>query len=79
MASGHRSALPHGVASEKVIEHGDAVTMDFGAIFKDYCSDMTRTVFVGNPSGELSGFIILCFQHSKVPSGVLKRLNWKGD
>lgn len=54
VASGHRSALPHGVASDKVIESGDAVTMDFGAIFEDYCSDMTRTVFVGKPKEELS-------------------------
>jgi len=38
VASGVRSALPHGVASEKVIEHGDVVTMDFGAVFKGYCS-----------------------------------------
>lgn len=53
VASGVRSALPHGVASEKVIEHGDVVTMDFGAVFKGYCSDMTRTVFVGKPKEEL--------------------------
>lgn len=54
VASGKRSALPHGVATEKVIELGDAVTMDFGAVFEGYCSDMTRTVFVGKPTEELS-------------------------
>ncbi|GAE87639.1 aminopeptidase P family protein [Acetivibrio straminisolvens] len=53
VASGVRSALPHGVASEKVIEMGDVVTMDFGAVFEGYCSDMTRTVFVGKPKEEL--------------------------
>jgi|LSQX01.2.fsa_nt_gb Xaa-Pro aminopeptidase len=53
VASGERSALPHGVASEKVIGMGDPVTLDFGAVYNDYCSDMTRTVFVGNPSDEL--------------------------
>lgn len=78
VASGHRSALPHGVASEKVIEHGDAVTMDFGAIFKDYCSDMTRTVFVGNPSGELSRIynIVLSAQQSAI-RGAKKGLTGK--
>jgi Xaa-Pro aminopeptidase len=53
VASGVRSSLPHGVASSKAIEMGDAVTMDFGAIYKEYCSDMTRTVFVGQPKDEL--------------------------
>ena len=47
VASGHRSALPHGIASEKVIEYGDFVTIDFGAVFKGYSSDITRTVIVG--------------------------------
>ena len=53
VASGARSALPHGVASIKKIEIGDAVTIDFGCKFNNYCSDMTRTFFVGNPSDEL--------------------------
>ncbi|PKR78969.1 Xaa-Pro dipeptidase [Halalkalibacillus sediminis] len=47
VASGYRSALPHGVASEKVIESGELVTLDFGALYKGYCSDITRTVAVG--------------------------------
>ncbi|WP_246944577.1 M24 family metallopeptidase [Bacillus pinisoli] len=53
VASGYRSALPHGVASEKVIESGEFVTLDFGAYYKGYCSDITRTVAVGQPSDEL--------------------------
>ncbi|MED1953561.1 M24 family metallopeptidase [Brevibacillus centrosporus] len=53
IASGHRSALPHGVASEKVIQAGDMVTMDFGALYQGYRSDITRTVAVGNPSDQL--------------------------
>lgn len=52
VASGKRSALPHGVASEKRIENGDLVTIDMGAKFGGYCSDMTRTVCVGESSPE---------------------------
>ncbi|MDQ0231937.1 Xaa-Pro aminopeptidase [Metabacillus malikii] len=53
VASGYRSALPHGVATEKVIEKGDFVTLDFGAYYKGYCSDITRTFAVGEPADEL--------------------------
>ncbi len=53
VASGYRSALPHGVASEKEIAPGELVTMDFGALYNGYCSDITRTVAVGDISEEL--------------------------
>ncbi len=50
VASGHRSALPHGIASDKEIGNDEFVTLDFGAIVNGYMSDVTRTVFVGKPS-----------------------------
>lgn len=53
VASGKNSALPHGVASTKVIEKGDFVTLDFGAYYNGYVSDMTRTIAVGEPSDKL--------------------------
>ncbi|MFS0575157.1 Xaa-Pro peptidase family protein [Sporosarcina sp. 179-K 3D1 HS] len=53
VASGIRSALPHGVATKKVIEPGELVTLDFGALYNGYISDITRTVAVGNPSAKL--------------------------
>lgn len=53
VASGLRSALPHGVATDKVIESGDFVTMDYGALYNGYISDITRTVAVGEPSEKL--------------------------
>ena len=46
-ASGVRSCMPHGVATDKVIESGDFLTLDFGCKYRGYCSDMTRTVVVG--------------------------------
>ncbi|HOV79823.1 MAG TPA: Xaa-Pro peptidase family protein [Bacillota bacterium] len=49
VASGYRSALPHGVASAKKIKHGELVTIDFGAVCNRYHSDMTRTVVLGKP------------------------------
>ncbi len=47
VASGKRSSLPHGVASNKQIESGDMVTLDFGCVYNGYCSDMTRTFVLG--------------------------------
>ena len=48
--SGKNGSMPHGIPSDKKIESGDFVTFDFGAIYKDYHSDMTRTVAVGEIS-----------------------------
>jgi len=48
VASGPRGALPHGRPSERRLAAGDLVTMDFGAIYAGYCSDITRTVAVGH-------------------------------
>lgn len=47
VASGYRSAMPHGVASEKKLKKGDLVTFDFGALYNGYCSDITRTIVLG--------------------------------
>ncbi len=47
VASGPRSAMPHGRASDRRLSAGDMVIMDFGPILDSYCSDMTRTVAVG--------------------------------
>lgn len=53
VASGLRSAMPHGVASEKVIEQGDMITLDFGCYYQGYVSDMTRTFAIGDPGEKL--------------------------
>lgn len=52
VGSGEFGAQPHYRATDKIINNGDSVVLDFGAIWKYYRSDMTRTVFVGNPPDE---------------------------
>jgi Xaa-Pro aminopeptidase len=52
IASGARSALPHGRASEQPIQPGAFVVCDFGVILRGYCSDQTRTVWVGAATEE---------------------------
>ena len=52
-ASGERGALPHGAPTGRVIEPGDMLTLDFGACWGGYMSDITRTLWFGEPSGEL--------------------------
>lgn len=47
VASGYRSSMPHGTASEKKIQKGEFLTLDFGCVLDGYCSDMTRTVVMG--------------------------------
>lgn len=50
VASGKRSAMPHGTASDKEICGGDFVTIDFGCVLDGYCSDMTRTFVISKCS-----------------------------
>ncbi|MBR3978353.1 MAG: aminopeptidase P family protein [Oscillospiraceae bacterium] len=53
VVSGPNTSLPHGVATDRVIQEGDFVTMDFGVLYGGYCSDMTRTVAVGYATEEM--------------------------
>ena len=52
VVSGPNSSMPHGVPGERKLQKGDFITMDFGVIYKDYCSDMTRTVALGYATEE---------------------------
>jgi Xaa-Pro aminopeptidase len=65
VASGKRGALPHGVASNKLIEKGDLVTIDFGTVYQGYHSDITRTVAVGEPASELKEIYQLVLEAQK--------------
>jgi Xaa-Pro aminopeptidase len=50
VASGERSALPHGKASDRILQTNEFVKLDYGAYYKSYCSDITRTVVLGKPT-----------------------------
>ena len=51
--SGPNTSLPHGVPSERELQYGDFVTMDFGCLYHGYCSDMTRTIALGYVSEKM--------------------------
>jgi len=50
--SGERTNLPHGEPTDKLIEDGDLVTLDFGAVYNGWCGDMTRTIAMGHVTEE---------------------------
>ena len=52
-ASGVNSSMPHAIPSDKRLESGEFITMDFGCVYQGYCSDMTRTVCLGNASDDM--------------------------
>jgi D-alanyl-D-alanine dipeptidase len=54
VGSGPNAASPHHEPTDRVIEPGDAVVLDFGGVLDDYYSDTTRTVVVGEPTVELA-------------------------
>lgn len=59
VASGTRSALPHGRASGRTMQRGDLVTLDFGAVYRGYASDCTRTVVLGEPDARQRAIYML--------------------
>ncbi len=53
VVSGPNTSLPHGVPGDRVLQPGDFITMDFGALYQGYCADMTRTVALGYATEEM--------------------------
>ena len=70
--SGANTSKPHGVPTDKKIEHGDFVTMDYGAVVNGYHSDMTRTVAVGAASDEQKKIYKIVFEAQLAVLRVLK-------
>jgi len=72
VASGPRSALPHGKASNKKIYGNEFIVFDFGAVYEGYHSDITRTVYVGNPTEEELLVYNIVFEAQKKAEEVIK-------
>ncbi len=72
VASGVRGALPHGIASDKIVERGDMITIDMGAIVDGYCSDATRTFCLGEPTAEQQRIYGLVWDAQIVASNALR-------
>ena len=53
VASGPNGSRPHAVPSDRKVQKGDFITMDYGCLYEGYCSDMTRTVALGEPTQEM--------------------------
>lgn len=71
-ASGKRSAMPHGTASDKIIKKGDFLTLDFGCVLDGYCSDMTRTVVIGEADDTQKEIYEIVLKAQKAALSVLK-------
>ena len=65
VASGKNSSKPHAVPTDRKIENGDPITIDFGCRYNGYCSDMTRTIFVGYVPEEIKPIYDLVLKNQK--------------
>lgn len=72
VASGPRSALPHARASDRALQTGDFVLLDFGAVFDGYCSDITRTVVLGQATALQRDVYDTVYQANARASGAIR-------
>ena len=72
VASGPNSSMPHAVPTERKIEFGDVITIDMGCKYNGYCSDMTRTIFVGEVSEEVKNVYNLVLKNQIQTLGEMK-------
>ncbi len=71
--TGEKTSMPHGVPDETVVKEGDFITMDFGAVYKGYHSDMTRTIAVGSVSEEQREIYNIVLKAEENALSVLKK------
>ncbi len=72
VASGPRTLLAHPIASPKLIEPGEPVVIDLGAIWQGYSSDLCRTAFAGEPSREQADYLRLVVEAQAACAGAVK-------
>ena len=70
--TGAKTSMPHGVPDDTIVKNGDFITMDFGAVYKGYHSDMTRTVAVGNVTDEQKNIYNIVLKAQQNALSVLK-------
>lgn len=75
IASGNNSSKPHATVSDRVIQNGDFITLDFGAKYNSYCSDMTRTIAVGNITQDMKNIYNCVLNAQRVALEVLQSNN----
>jgi len=71
VASGENGSLPHAIPGDRVVRQGDMITLDFGAKYRGYCSDMTRTIAVGQPSEKMLEVFHIVLQAQKASQDAL--------
>lgn len=72
IASGLHSSMPHAIPDDKKLESGDFVTMDFGCLYKGYCSDMTRTVVIGKANDKQKEIYDIVLKAQEAALGIIK-------
>lgn len=72
VASGPNSSMPHAVPTDRKIEFGDVITIDMGCKYNGYCSDMTRTIFVGKIDEEIKNVYNLVLKNQIQTIGEMK-------
>ncbi len=65
VASGENTSKPHAVPTDRKIQEKDIITIDMGCKVNGYCSDMTRTFFVGEPTEEIKAVYDLVLSNQK--------------
>ena len=70
--TGAKTSMPHGVPDDTIVKDGDFITMDFGAVYKGYHSDMTRTIAVGNVTNEQKQIYSIVLKAQENALSVLK-------
>lgn len=72
VASGPNSSMPHAVPTERKIEDGDVITIDMGCKYNGYCSDMTRTIFVGDINEDVKNIYNLVLKNQMQTLGEMR-------
>jgi Xaa-Pro aminopeptidase len=72
VASGRRSAWPHARPSAKAVRKNELVVLDLGAILRGYCSDLTRTIFVGRAPARIRGWYVAVVEAQQAARDALR-------